>query len=185
MGSLMALKAKIFKAQVNLSLCEKGIYENIQLTLARHPSETDKRLMARLMAYCFCYQSELAFCKGLSASDEPDIEAMALNGSRLCWVDVGLPKGDRLVKASHKAQRVVAMLYDGDNSLLPWLQKWQAEIVARDNIELYLLPEKILEELAANLGRQIQWQFTESGGEYFLNDGEQDYQFNLLSVPDP
>ena len=102
----MALKPTIYKLKVALSDLDREKFETLNLTLARHPSETLERMMVRVMAFCFNAQDQLVFCKGLSDTTEPDIWLHSLDGKLELWIDVGEPVVERIKKATRVATAV-------------------------------------------------------------------------------
>ena len=102
----MALKATIFKASLQVSDMDRKYYAEHALTLARHPSETDERMMLRVLAFALNAHEHLAFGKGLSDTDEPDLWQKDLTGRILHWIDVGQPDEKRLIRASGRADRL-------------------------------------------------------------------------------
>ena len=92
----MALPSAIHKVNIQLADIDRGVYETLQSTVARHPSETEERLVARLLAYALFFEPELVFTKGISAVDEPDLWSKGPDGRVLLWVEVGLPEADRI-----------------------------------------------------------------------------------------
>ncbi len=117
----MALKPTIHKATVALSDTDRNHYDSLQLTIARHPSETLERMMVRLLAFCFHAREGLSFCRGLSASEEPDLWAHELDGTLALWIDVGEPAVDRIRKASHIARQVVVYSFNSKSAVW-WTQ---------------------------------------------------------------
>ena len=117
----MALKATIFKASLQVSDMDRNYYGEHQLTLARHPSETDERMMMRVLAFALNAHEHLAFGKGLSDTDEPDLWQKDLTGQIVHWIDVGLPDERRLIRATGKAERVTVYAY-GRGADLWWRQ---------------------------------------------------------------
>ena len=102
----MALKPTILKLRVALADSDRHCYESLSLTLAQHPSETLERLAVRLLAYCLNATPGLAFTRGLSTSDEPDLWQLSDSGEIEHWIDVGQPEEGRLRKACGRARRV-------------------------------------------------------------------------------
>jgi uncharacterized protein YaeQ len=102
----MAIKPTIYKLKIALSDLNQDHYDNLDLTIALHPSETTERMMARVLAYCLNAQPQLVFCKGLSDTSEPDLWAHSLDGNLETWIEVGEPSEDRIKKASHRAPTV-------------------------------------------------------------------------------
>ena len=116
----MALKATIFKADLQISDMDRHYYANHALTLARHPSETDERMMVRLFAFARHAHEYLAFARGISEADEPDLWQKDLTGAIDLWIEVGLPDEKRILKASGRAAQVVVYCYGGNAANLWW-----------------------------------------------------------------
>ena len=120
-AGVMALSASIFKATVRIDDMDRSHYGTYSLTLARHPSETDERMMVRLLAF-MCYADErLSFTKGLSETDEPDLWMHDLQGQVALWIETGTPTLRRVVSACRKAERVVVFAYG--RSVMQWWRK--------------------------------------------------------------
>ena len=102
----MAIKPTIYKLKISLSDLDRNHYDTLNLTLAKHPSETIERMMVRVIAYCINAEEHLSFTKGLSAIDEPDIWARTLDDQISLWIDVGEPAVERIKKSSRLAQVV-------------------------------------------------------------------------------
>jgi len=118
----MALKATIFKADLQISDMDRNYFHDHALTIARHPSENDERMMVRVLAYALYAHEALAFGKGLSADDEPDLWRKDLTGAIELWIDVGLPDEKRIRKACGRAAQVVIVSYGGRGAELWWAQ---------------------------------------------------------------
>ena len=121
----MALKATIFKASVQVSDMDRNYYATHALTLARHPSETDERMMVRLLAFALHAEERLEFGKGVSHDDEPALWLKDLTGAIQLWIDVGQPDEKRLRKACGRATQVLVYSYGG-----PAAAQWRGEIAA-------------------------------------------------------
>ena len=106
----MALKATIFKAELQIADMDRNYYHDHALTIARHPSETDERMMVRLLAYALHADETLSFGKGLSTDDEPDLWQKDLTGAIELWIDVGQPDEKRIRKACGRARQVFVRL---------------------------------------------------------------------------
>ena len=124
----MALKPTIYKAQVELADSDHSRYQSLNLTLARHPSETLERMAARLLAYCLNAGRGLEFTRGLSTAEEPDLWQHADNGEIAHWIEVGQPEEPRLRKACGRARRV--SVYAFGKSSDTWWQLNGAAIAA-------------------------------------------------------
>ncbi len=124
----MALKATIFKAELTVSDLDRGHFETHALTIARHPSETDERMMVRLLAFALNADERLAFGRGLSSEGEADLVLTDLTGAIDLWIDVGLPDEREIRKASGRADRVAVYTYGTGAD--PWW-KQNAEALGR------------------------------------------------------
>ena len=98
--------------KIALSDLDREVYETLNLTIARHPSETLERMMVRVMAFCFNAQDQLVFCKGLSDTEEPDLWMHSLDGNLELWIDVGEPAVDRVKKASRMASKTIVYCFN-------------------------------------------------------------------------
>src|SRR5215203_3114523 len=116
----MALKATVCKAVIQIADMDRNYYRDHALTVARHPSETDERMMIRLLAFALHANEALLFGKGLSGDDEPDLWQKDLTGSIAAWIDVGQPDDKRIRKACGRAAQVYVYAYGGQASKLWW-----------------------------------------------------------------
>ncbi|MCP3669955.1 MAG: YaeQ family protein, partial [Gammaproteobacteria bacterium] len=103
----MALKATIFKTEIQVTDMDRNHYQNYAFTIARHPSETDERMLARLLAFSMHAEESLTFTKGLSTDDEPDLWQKSLSGEIELWIDLGQPDEKRIRRACGRARQVV------------------------------------------------------------------------------
>lgn len=103
----MALPATIHTFDVQLAHVDRGVYEDVALRVARHPSETDANMLMRLLAYCLEYEEGIAFSEGISSTDEPAVLVRDLTGSITAWIEVGAPDAERLHRGSRLAERTV------------------------------------------------------------------------------
>ncbi|HEY5514244.1 MAG TPA: YaeQ family protein, partial [Geomonas sp.] len=103
----MALPSTVYRASVQLSDLDRQVYEQLQTTIVRHPSETAERLVARLLAYALCFEEGLSFTKGVGSGDEPDLWSKGPDGRVKLWIEVGLPDPDRLAKSCRHVERAV------------------------------------------------------------------------------
>lgn len=178
----MARTATIYQARIDIADSDRELYMSKRLTLALHPSETEVRMVARLLAWCLFADEDLAFGRGISARDQADLELRDLSGDVLHWIDVGEPEADALRKASQKSQRVTVLPFGRQ-----WRQWWQRNgkaIAGLSNVEVILLPEETLAALATDLPRTFAWQVTISEGELYITDHRQ-RMVSLTPRPDP
>lgn len=151
----MALRATIHKADLNIADNDRAYYGSHSLTLARHPSETDERMMVRLLAYGLCADSEesLAFTRGLSETDEPDLWSKDLTGAIGQWIEVGLPDDRRVLKACGRSEHVTLFAY-GRNAPL-WWQNVKNPLQRAPNLSVYILDTDGTTELASLADRKM------------------------------
>jgi uncharacterized protein YaeQ len=166
----MALKATIFKADLSIADMDRGYYADHSLTLARHPSETDERMMARLLAFALHADERLVFGKGLCVDDEPDLWLKDLTGAIELWIDVGLPDEKWLRKACNRAGRVVLLCYGG-RQVDVWWPQIQGKLARLDNLAIYNLGPEASQGLADMAARTMRLQCTIQDGQVFITDG--------------
>ncbi|WP_028116911.1 YaeQ family protein [Ferrimonas senticii] len=150
----MALKATVFKARINLSDMDRHVYLEQPLTMARHPSETDTRLMLRVLAWSMFANERLEFSKGLCEEDEPELWQKSYSDEIELWIEMGTPDETRLRKACGRAQNVVLFAY-GDNSVAVWWQKNQGKFSKLRNLSVVQINDDAAEQLAAMAARTM------------------------------
>lgn len=174
----MALKATIHRAELQLSDLDRQHYQNYSLTLARHPSETDERMLLRLVAFALNAHERLTFTKGISSDDEPDLWRMSLSGEIESWIELGQPDEKRLRKACGRSGEVIVYAYAERSAAIWWRQ--QGEACKRfDNLRVFRLAvqgEGKLNELAQ---RNMHLTCTIQEGQIWLSDGERDVTLEL------
>src|SRR5260221_12260054 len=119
----MAIKSTIFKAELQVSDLDHNHFATHALTIARHPSETDERMMVRLLAFAMNADEALEFGRGLSSEDEPDLVKRDLTGAIELWIDVGLPDEREIRKASGRSDAVKVYIYGGRSAAPRWGQE--------------------------------------------------------------
>ena len=154
----MALPPIIYRAAIQLSDVDLDRYETLQFTVARHPSETAERLVARLLAYTLFFEPGLEFTGGISAGDEPDLWTRGADGRVQLWIEVGLPDPDRLLKVSRHAGRVV--LLSCGNSRLRWEEQHLSKLASVSNLTILSIEQGFLNDVVARLERSICWSVT-------------------------
>ena len=144
----MATKATIYKALLNIANMDTNYYNEHNLTLALHPSETEERLMARVVAFILNANEDLGFCKGISEDDEPDLWEKSLDGEIQLWIDLGQPDEKRIKKACNRSKRVIIYTYQ-ENMAQPWFKQMEKVINRWNNLSIiYLNIDGDTEELA-------------------------------------
>ena len=170
----MALPSTIYRVTIELSDIDRGVYESLQATVARHPSETEERLVARLLAYALFYESDILFAKGVGAGDEPDLWVKGPDGRVLLWVEAGLPESDRLIKAGRHAERV-ALVACG-RTLPHWEQQHLAKLQSVANLTIVRFNQEFISRLVATLDRSIHWAVTISDSALYINVGDETFE---------
>ena len=160
----MAPKATIYKAELQISDMDRGYYATHALTLARHPSETDERLMVRLLAFALHADERLEFGRGLSTDDEPDVWLKSLTGEIELWIELGQPDEQRIRKACGRARQVVVISYSGRSAEL-WWEKIAAGLARSKNLTVIDIPAATVQALAALANRNMQLQCLVQDGE--------------------
>ena len=171
----MALKATIFKAQIQLADMDRNVYADHALTLARHPSETDERMMVRLLAYALqapasADNGALEWGKGLWDTDEPELWQKDLTGQIQHWIDIGQPDDRRLLKASARTSRL--SVYTHTHSSPIWWKGIESKLSRITNLSVWLLPHLQSQALGALAQRSMQLQVTVQDGLVWVSDGQ-------------
>lgn len=176
----MALPSTIYRTSIQLSDIDRGVYESLQATVARHPSETEERLVARLLAYSLFFEPELAFTKGISAVDEPDLWLKGPDGRILLWVEVGIPESDRIIKAGRHTERV-ALVACG-KAFLNWEQQHLPKLEVVPSLTVISFDQTFINNLASRLNRSINWEVTINDGNLYINIGNETFEttFKML-----
>jgi uncharacterized protein YaeQ len=159
----MALGATLYHIQIDLSDVDRGVYESLDLRVARHPSESMPYLLTRVIAYCLCYEEGIAFSKGLSTTDEPALWIRDAQGNLRTWIEVGTPSAERLHKASKAVPRVVIFTHN-DPAQLPREAARGKAIHRAETIEVYALEPKFLSALEALTDRNARWVLVHTAG---------------------
>ena len=163
----MALKSTVFKADVQLADIDHGCYTDLQLTLARHPSETDDRMMVRLVALALnAHQvqdlcggdARIGFGAGLSSPDEPDVHLTDFTGRKRLWIEVGQPDDKPLAKACSQADAVI--VYPFGSAADIWWRGIEGKLARLDKLSAWRLPTADAQALGALAERSMQLQAT-------------------------
>lgn len=170
----MALKATVVKAELQVSDMDRHYYATHLLTLAQHPSETDERLMVRLLAFALHADERLEFGRGLSNDEEPDLWRRDYTGEIEQWIDLGQPDESRIKKACGRAQQVVVVNYSGRGADI-WWDKIAPALTRLKNLTVIDLPAAIVEQSAALLQRGMRLNC-------LIQDGELQLMSDTLNV---
>ncbi|HEY3486507.1 MAG TPA: YaeQ family protein [Gammaproteobacteria bacterium] len=173
----MALKATIFKAELNISDMDRNYYQSHALTLAQHPSETDERLMVRLCVFALHAGPGLEFGKGLSDDDEPALWQKSLDGEIKTWIDVGQPDEKRIRKACGRAQKVFIYCYHSRSAAI-WWQQNRENLERFTNLSIVSLPDAGVAALGKLIQRSMQLNCTIQEGQVWIASGDQSVQID-------
>jgi uncharacterized protein YaeQ len=177
----MATKATIFKAELQVSDIDRGYYQSHSLTLAQHPSETEERLMVRLLAFALNADEALAFGRGISTDDEPDLWRRDLTGVIEQWIEVGQPDEARLRKACGRAAEVRVYCFSGRGAAI-WWQKSEAALARFSNLRVFDVPAEASQQLAALAAPRMQLQCLVQEGHVQVMSESASVELELLTL---
>jgi uncharacterized protein YaeQ len=165
----MALTATMYTFDIALNDVDRGVYEQLNLKVACHPSETEEYLLTRVLAYCLEYQEGIAFSKGLGDPDEPALRVRDLTGALKAWIEVGSPDAARLHRAS-KASPRVAVYTHKDPRLL--LRAYEGQKIHRAaQVEIHAVDRELLSELVSHLDRRVAMTLSVTDRALFIDIG--------------
>lgn len=179
----MALKATIYKANLQLADMDRNVYGDHAVTIARHPSETDERMMIRLLAFALNVPASnddgaLEFAKDLWDTDEPGLWQRDLTGQITHWIDVGQPDDKRMMRASPRAGRVSVYSFSAGTPI--WWSGIATKITRAGNLTVWQVPPEQSQALAALAQRTMQLQLTVQDGHVWVGDGERSVELTPL-----
>jgi uncharacterized protein YaeQ len=174
----MALKATIFKAELSVADIDRGYYADHALTIARHPSETDERMMVRLLAFALFASERLEFGRGLSSEDEPDLVERDLTGAIERWIEVGLPDEREVRKACGRAREVDVLAYGG-RAVELWWEGARETLDRQERLSVCELPMDASRALAQMAGRSMRLQVTIHDGTISITDHDASFSTEL------
>ena len=167
----MALKSTVFKADLQVSDLDRHYYQSHALTIAQHPSETDDRMMVRVLAFALNADEALVFGKGLSSDDEPDLWRKELTGDIDLWIEIGQPDEQRILRAAGRAKRVIVYSYSGRSAEV-WWKKTAAAVARTRNVSVVDIAPATVDALAALTQRTMQIQFMVQDGQAQIISGD-------------
>jgi uncharacterized protein YaeQ len=181
----MALKATIYKAQLQLADMDRHVYGDHSLTLARHPSETDERMMMRLLAFALHvpaddHNGKLEFARGLSDTEEPDLWQKDLTGELVQWIEVGQPDDRRLMKVGPRTKRLVVLTYGSSADV--WWNGIVNKLSRARNLTVWRVPAEQSRALGAMAQRSMQVQITIQDGSALVVAGGDPVQIDLEAL---
>lgn len=168
----MAIKSTIFKADIQITDMDRHYYQDHSLTLARHPSENDERMMLRILTFALHAGETIGFTKGLSAENEPELWQKSLSDEIEIWIDLGQPDEKRIRKACGRAKEVFIYTYNY-RSALTWWEQVRNKLSRFDNLSVIVIPDQALQAMGTLAKRTMQLQYMIQDGEILLSNGEQ------------
>jgi len=178
----MAIKATIYKAQLELADMDRQVYTEHSLTLARHPSETDERMLIRLLAFALNAPSdndlgELELAKDMWEPDEPGLWQKDHTGQLVHWIEVGQPDEKRIMRACARAGRV--SVYSFSSSTPVWWSGIASKLTRAENLSVWQVPSEESQQLAALAQRTMKVQVSVQDGAIYVSEGERSVEINL------
>ncbi len=174
---LMAIKATVYKAHVQIADMDRGLYADHALTLARQPSETDERMMMRVLAFALQVPADdhdgaLTLARGMADAEEPDLWQKSLAGEMRHWIEVGQPEERRITRACGRAERVTLYIYSSASSI--WWAGLSGKLSRLANLQVWQVPAAQSQALAALAERSMQLQVTVQEGSVWVGNGRAD-----------
>ena len=180
----MAPRSTVFKANLQIADMDRPYYQNHLLTLARHPSETDERMMVRLLAFALYACPNLTFGQGMSMEDEADVWQKDLTGAINLWIDVGTPEERLIRKACGRAKQVVLFCYGGSIAD-KWFTQHSQSLSRHKNLTIINVPLESTRTLAVFAERNMQLQCTIQDGQLWFGNGNNSIQIEQTVLKKP
>ena len=175
----MALTATIYRVSVELADIDRGVYETLDLRLARHPSETLDYMATRLLAYCLEYTEGIALTDGVSSGDEPAIVVRDLTGKLTAWIEIGLPSAERLHRGHKLAGRAAVYTHRGITQVLGELNGHG--IHRAGDIPVVELDRGFVTTLAESLDRRSKLSLSVTEGHLYVDVGDRHLESHLVT----
>jgi len=151
---------------IDLSDVDRGVYESLDLRVAQHPSESERRMITRVIAYCLQHEEGIEFGRGLSTSEDPALCVKNLRGEMTLWVDVGTPQPERLHRAMKSVGRVAVYTSEDPSTWLRDVER--ATVHKKESLEIWSLPDELVETIEAHLSRTTKMSVTVSDGRVYV-----------------
>ena len=164
----MALRATIHKTDLHVADSDRHYYGSHSLTIAKHPSETDERMMIRIIAFALQAHEDLVFTKGLSETDEPDLWIKDLTDQIKLWIEVGQPDERRILKACGRADQVIVYCYGGQTSKI-WWDAIANKLTRARNLQVIAIPAEQSQELNKLVERSMILHVNIQDGEVYVS----------------
>jgi uncharacterized protein YaeQ len=176
----MALGATIYVFEIELADSDRGVYESLELRVARHPSDAADFLLTRIFAYCLEYTEGISFSNGLSEPDSPAIAVRDLTGNLRSWIDVGAPDAARLHRASKASPRVAVYTH---KDAAQYLARLSGERIHRiEALALFAIDRAWLAEVESLLERRMKFSLTVAAQHLYLSSGEKTLTGSIESI---
>ncbi len=184
----MALKATIHKAQINIADMDRGVYGEHNLTIARHPSENDERMMIRVLAFALNapaddLRGKLEFTRGLSEVDDPDLWQLDLTGQVIHWIDLGQPDERRIMKAHGRAERTTVISFASSTPV--WWAGIETKLTRAPKLSVWQIPAEQSQALAGFAERSMQLQFTVQDGGIYVSGPKDSLEIHPIALKLP
>jgi uncharacterized protein YaeQ len=176
----MALSATIRRFVITVADSDRDVYETLDLRVAQHPSESERYLVARLLARALEHAEGVDFSRGLAMAEEPALLQHDLQGTVTGWIEVGSPSLERLHKASKTGPRVVVYAWKGAEALAIELP---GKVYRAERIELHALDQAFLDDVASTLDRNNTWSLAISGGSLYLDIDGKLHEGSVTRIP--
>jgi uncharacterized protein YaeQ len=180
----VALTATIYNFAIELADVDRGVYESLSVKVAQHPSETEERLVTRVLAYCLEYTDGIAFSRGgISDADEPAITVRDLTGTMQSWIEVGAPDAARLHKASKASPKVTVYI---EKAPVIYLRQLAGERIHRaEALAIVAIDRGLIDELVARLDRRMSMSVSVTDSHVFISHaaGSIDGAVTRMGVP--
>ena len=167
----MALRATIHKADLHVADSDRHYYDSHSLTIAKHPSETEQRMMIRIIAFALQAHEDLVFTKGLSDTDEPDLWIKDLTDAIKLWIEIGQPDERRILKACGRADQVVVYCYGGQTSKI-WWDGIANKLTRVRNLQVVSIPAEQAEDLNKLVERSMVIHVNIQDGEAYVSSDQ-------------
>jgi uncharacterized protein YaeQ len=178
----VALPATLRRFTINLADADRAVYDTLEWRVAQHPSESERYLVARVIARALEHAEGLEFSKGgVSDDEEPALVHKDLRGDWVAWIEVGSPSPERLHKATKLAPRVAIYAWKNVDQLAAAIA--EREVHRRDELELKAVPAELLDAVAATLDRNNTWDLSVTGGALYLTIGGALFEGAVTPVP--
>ncbi len=174
----MTDKSSIFKVHIDISNIDQHRYDHLNFTVALGRQETLAHMVMRLIAYAMIPEDNLLFGQSGSGAVEPDVAVKDYDDHYIYWVDAGFPSMSRVKKASHQADNVLIFSVAGSS----WLEDYQNELMQFKNVHLVLFQPELIEQLAAEIERNVNWSLVVDGNRLGLSDSQQFFESNITRL---